>query len=106
MEQESQDRSVLSRFGEPAVLVLLALSSRPMHGYAMMLCIEADLGFKVGPGTLYGAIAKLVKLGLIRPLDSDDRAKPYEITSEGKNALAEFIQRWEPAIRFGQARLA
>ena len=106
MKQGHQCHSALSRFGEPAVLILLALSSRPMHGYAMMVCIETDLGFKLGPGTLYGAIAKLVKLGLIRAIEREDRARPYEITAEGALALAEFIRLWEPAIRFGKARLA
>ena len=106
MKQDAQSQFELSRFGEPATLVLLALASGPMHGYAMMLSIEKDLGFKLGPGTLYGAIAKLVKLGLIRAIETEDRAKPYEITSDGRQALAEFIRRWEPAIRFGQARLA
>jgi DNA-binding PadR family transcriptional regulator len=106
MKQDSHVHSELSRFGEPGTLVLLALSSGPMHGYAMMVSIEQDLGFKLGPGTLYGAIAKLVKLGLIRAIESDERAKPYEITGTGREALAEFIRRWEPAIRFGQARLA
>jgi len=106
MKEEPQRHFELSRFGEPATLVLLALASGPMHGYTMMVSIEKDLGFKLGPGTLYGAIAKLLKLGLIRALESDNRTKPYEITSEGREALAEFIRQWEPAIRFGQARLA
>lgn len=106
MKQKQPNPSVLGRFGEPAVLVLLSLSDRPLHGYAMMQSIESDLGFKLGPGTLYGAIAKLVKLGFIRPVRTGERAKPYEITGEGWAALAEFIRLWAPAIQFGQQRLA
>jgi len=106
MKQDAPRRSELSRFGEPATLVLLALSSGPMHGYAMMTAIERDLGFKLGAGTLYGAIAKLLKLGMIQALDSEDRAKPYEITDVGRLALAEFIGLWTPALRYGQTRLA
>jgi len=94
--------SELSRFGEPAILVLLALNSGPQHGYALMTTIEQELGFKLGPGTLYGAIAKLLKLGMIRRVAGVDRAKPYEITDSGRAAVAEFVRAWTPVLKLGQ----
>jgi len=96
----------LGRFGEPATLVLLSLVSGPKHGYALMMHIEEEMAFRLGPGTLYGAIAKLLKYGMIRRLASDDRAKPYEITDLGRAAASEFIRMWAPVIRIGQAGLA
>jgi DNA-binding PadR family transcriptional regulator len=67
----------LGRYGEPATLVLLSLVSGPKHGYAIMMNVEQEMGFKLGAGTLYGAIAKLIKLGMIQGLETDERAKPY-----------------------------
>lgn len=37
----------------------------------------------LGPGTLYGAITRLERRGLIEPLAGEDRRRPYRITSEG-----------------------
>lgn len=103
---ESQDDRGLSRYGEPATLVLLALMSGPKHGYALMQSIEEEMDFKIGPGTLYGAIAKLLKMGMIRGLESQERAKPYEITDQGRRVIEEYVRRWSPIIKLGQARLA
>lgn len=103
---KNENASELSRFGEPATLVLLALISGPKHGYAMMGSIEEELGFRLGPGTLYGAIAKLLKLEMIRRVESEDRAKPYEITDKGREAIAEHIRTWSPVLEIGRARLA
>jgi DNA-binding PadR family transcriptional regulator len=106
MESKSKKHPSLGRFGEPATLVLLSLASGPKHGYALMTSIEEEMGIKLGPGTLYGAIAKLMRLGMIKALESEDRAKPYCITSSGQKAVAEYIRLWAPIIKLGQARLA
>ena len=96
----------MGRFAEPATLILLSLSSGPKHGYAMMTDIRDTMGVDLGPGTLYGAISKLVRLELIRPLPNDERARPYEITASGRKALADFVATWSPIVKLGQARLA
>jgi DNA-binding PadR family transcriptional regulator len=41
-------------------------------------------GVRLGPGTLYGSLTKLVERGLIAVLDRDDRRRPYEITETGR----------------------
>ncbi len=96
----------LGRFGEPAILILLSLSSGTKHGYAIMVDIEGSMGVSLGAGTLYGAIAKLMKLGMIRPLPSEERTRPYEITPEGRAEMATFLETWSPIVRLGEARLA
>src|SRR5688572_28110479 len=61
----------------PAVLhILLALSSRERHGYGIMKQVESDSQGKVkmGPGTLYGSLARMLDAGLIR--ESDKRIDP------------------------------
>ena len=57
----------LGRFAEPAVLVLISLAAGPKHGYAITLDIDLVAGIHLGPGTLYGAIARLEERGLIEP---------------------------------------
>ena len=53
----------------PAVLhILLALSTGERHGYGIMKQVRADSQGKVkmGPGTLYGSIARMTEAGLVR----------------------------------------
>ena len=96
----------LGRFGEPATLILLSLASGPKHGYAIMQDVEEQMGVKLGPGTLYGAIGKLIKWDMIRALPTEDRARPYEIAPKGREAVIEFLRAWAPIIHLGEKRLA
>jgi DNA-binding PadR family transcriptional regulator len=81
----------LGRFAEPALLILISLADQPRHGYAMMEDVAAFAGVRLGPGTLYGAIARLEERGLIAAVPSDDRRQPYRITDAGRAALAEHL---------------
>ncbi len=68
----------------------------PAHGYLIMSRVEQMSGgqVKLAPGTLYGALANLLKQGLIAQLDSDDpRRKVYQITPPGAQLLAADTQR-------------
>ena len=49
------------RFSDPALLILSSLADRPRHGHGMMTDIKAMTGVRLGPGTLYGALARLEK---------------------------------------------
>jgi len=60
---------------------------------------------KLGPGALYGAITRLEERGLIEPLESDDRRRPYRITASGAEVLSEAVSRMSELVRVGQARL-
>jgi DNA-binding PadR family transcriptional regulator len=106
MAKQRRDADGLARFGEPGVLVLLALSAGPKHGYAITADVAERTGITLGPGTLYGSLAKLEKLGLIDALPSDDRRRPYEITAAGRDALVAQLQRWSLVVETGKARLA
>jgi DNA-binding PadR family transcriptional regulator len=79
--------AALGRFSEPALLILISLADGPKHGYAMVDDIQSLSGQRLGPGTLYGAIARLERLGLIAPLPADDRRRPYELTQVGSAVL-------------------
>ena len=70
----------LGRFSEPALLHPDFARRRPKHGYAMTQDIEAVSGQSLGPGTLYGAIARLEARKWIEPLAAEDRRRPYRLT--------------------------
>src|SRR5260221_7695179 len=55
----SGDLGDLGRFAEPSLLILVSLSDRPKHGYAIMEDMEAIGSARIGPGTLYAALARL-----------------------------------------------
>jgi DNA-binding PadR family transcriptional regulator len=95
----------LARFGEPGFLVLLSLSDGPKHGYAITEDLLEQTGIRLGPGTLYGSIAKLLDRGLIAPLPSEDRRRPYEITASGRAALEEQLSSWSRIVDAGKDRL-
>jgi DNA-binding PadR family transcriptional regulator len=69
------------------LLVLVSLSDGPKHGYAIQQDIEGFAGVRLGPGTLYGAIGSLERDELIARLQGDERRRPYEITTAGRQVL-------------------
>jgi DNA-binding PadR family transcriptional regulator len=83
----SDGLAALGRFSEPALLILISLADSAKHGYAMVDDIQRLSGTHLGPGTLYGAISRLERLGLIAPLPAEDRRRPYELTQAGATAL-------------------
>ena len=83
-------------------LVLLALAEQPRHGLGIVDHVEhATHGsVKLGPGTLYGTLQKLVSIGHIRetamtpdPADHDPRRRYYRITAKGERALKDEAAR-------------
>jgi len=84
------------------LLILESLADGPKHGYLLTSDIEARNGRRVGPGTLYTALARLETRGLIRALDAEDRRRPYDLTDEGTRQLAE---RLRELSRFSAAGL-
>lgn len=90
----------------PAVLhILLALSAEERHGYAIMKQVEEDSQGKVkmGPGTLYGSIGRMIEAGVIREsqrkTDPDDQRRVYyKITALGQKALAAELERYDEIV--------
>jgi DNA-binding PadR family transcriptional regulator len=98
--------SSLGRFSEPAFNILVALADGPKHGYAMTQDIEQMTGTRPGPGTLYGAIARLEERRWIEPLPADDRRRPYKLTSAGQKVLRARLDALRSVTRIAQSRLA
>jgi DNA-binding PadR family transcriptional regulator len=92
----------------PAVLhILLALSTQERHGYGIMKQVESDSQEKVkmGPGTLYGSLGRMIDAGLIRESDKkvdpkmdDERRVYYKITAVGQKTLAAELQRYREVV--------
>ena len=92
--------------------ILLSLADREKHGYAIMKDVHHQTSneMHLSAGTLYAALARLLKKGLIkesppRPesLHDDARRHYYYLTSLGRNTVAAEAGRMQKAIT--QARL-
>jgi DNA-binding PadR family transcriptional regulator len=92
----------------PAVLhILLALAHEERHGYGIMKQVESDSAGKVrmGPGTLYGSLGRMLEAGLIRESDKrvdremdDERRIYYAISDLGRTTLAAELQRYRDVL--------
>ena len=98
--------SEFRRANDPSLLILTSLADGPKHGHALAKDIATFAGVSLGPGTLYGAITRLEDHGLIEPLPSDDRRRPYRLTPAGKAALSETMAEMHNLIQVGSRRLA
>ena len=101
----SPARDGLRRPNDPPLLILTSLADGPKHGHALAKDIESFAGVHLGPGALYGAITRLEERGLIEPLTSDDRRRPYRITAAGAAALAEAVADMRRIASVGASRL-
>ncbi len=100
------DLEQFGRFAEPALLILVSLAAGPKHGYAITEDIASFAGVRFGPGSLYGAVARLESHGLIEPLAADDRRNPYQLTAVGAKALRARLASMRAVATVGQRRLA
>jgi len=94
------------RPNDPPILILTSLAGGPKHGHALSKDIEAFAGVVLGPGALYGAITRLEERGLIEPLASNDRRRPYRITATGSAYLAEAVDEMQRLADEGARRLS
>ena len=99
-KSDPEDRLPLT----PAVFhVLLALADGERHGYAIMqeVAEHSDGRIKLGPGTLYGTIKRLIEAQLIEESDDrpdphldDERRRYYRLTGVGRRVVRAEAQRY------------
>ncbi|MFZ0377188.1 MAG: PadR family transcriptional regulator [Solirubrobacteraceae bacterium] len=98
-------RYIGERSNDPALLVLTSLADGAKHGYAITTDVEEFAGVRLGPGTLYGALARLESRGLIEALPAEDRRRPYRLTADGSAALEHELQTLQSVASRGLDRL-
>jgi DNA-binding PadR family transcriptional regulator len=91
--------------GDPELLILMSLADGPKHGYAIMADVEDATGTRLGPGTLYTAITRLVEKKLIAPEGAAGRQRPYRITAAGSTLLNEQLTEMRRIAALGLRRL-
>jgi DNA-binding PadR family transcriptional regulator len=98
----------------PAVFhILLALADGEKHGYSIMKEVETqtDGRIKMGPGTLYGSIKRMLSAGLIEEADErpdpsldDERRRYYRLSNVGQKTLSAESQRLEQAVKVARQK--
>ena len=98
----------------PAVFhILLALADRDRHGYGIMLEVaeRTNQQVRMGPGTLYGTLKRMLEGGLIEecgeridPDLSDERRRYYRITRQGRRAAVAEAERLQSLVRIARAK--
>jgi DNA-binding PadR family transcriptional regulator len=107
--KEALDFSPLS----PATLhILLSLAGGDLHGYGIMqeVARQSQGQYKLGPGTLYDNLQKLLARGLVeqvghRPDDEDPRRRYYRLSVRGRAVLSAEVSRLEEVVREAKLRL-
>ena len=94
--------------------VLLALAEGPLHGYGIKHAVEErTLGaVRLGSGTLYEAVHRLVESGQIeeveaprdQPSAGGPRRRFYALTATGRQALVDELRRMDEAVRYARGR--
>jgi DNA-binding PadR family transcriptional regulator len=102
----NQSFGELGRFAEPSLYILVSLSAGPKHGYAIMTDVEEISGSPMGPGTLYGALARLERRGLIEALEPEERRRPFLLSGLGGSRLESLLERLCWFVRTGLGRIS
>ncbi|HEV2445194.1 MAG TPA: helix-turn-helix transcriptional regulator [Candidatus Sulfopaludibacter sp.] len=95
---------------EAVLLILASLAGGPKHGYALMKDIESlsQGRVRLGTGTLYGALRRLLEDGWIERHEQDDTSRDkqaYRLTGAGRAQLEAEVERMKQVTRAASARL-
>lgn len=108
MSSDNQSIDEQLPLNPPVFHILLALAEGESHGYAIMQDIETstDGRFRIGPGTLYGSIKRMLASGWIEEVDErpdpqldDERRRYYRLTGLGRQVAEAEAQRLAAVVR-------
>ena len=106
----SDDQRKLMPLTPAVFFILFALADGEKHGYAIMQQVRvlSDGKARMGPGTLYTTIQRLLELSLIEETTTDDgrdeRRRYYRLTRAGKAILQAEIGRMDAVLRIAQQK--
>jgi DNA-binding PadR family transcriptional regulator len=96
----------------PVFQILLALAERERHGYGIMQAVarQAEDSPRMGPGTLYGCLKRMLAGGLVEESDErpdpaldDQRRRYYRLTERGHRVARAEAQRMERMVKAARA---
>jgi DNA-binding PadR family transcriptional regulator len=91
--------------------ILLALAESNLHGYGIMQSVKRQSGgaYKLGPGTLYANLDRLLASGLVgeaeRRMRDGDTRREYSLTASGERVLRGEVQRLRQVVDVARTRL-
>lgn len=91
----------------PIFYILLSLATKERHGYDIMKQVTNDSQGKVklGAGTLYGAIKRMLEDKLIVEIDSSNaRRKYYKLTEKGRSIFSNELQRYNETVELAKQK--
>ena len=92
--------------------ILLAVVNEPSHGYAIMRAVQERTGgaVKLGPGTLYWAIKRLVDTDLLKEVPApsrdveDERRRYYALTAFGRDVLKREVEILADIVGYAESQ--
>ena len=91
--------------------ILLALAGSERHGYGILKEVlrHTDGAVRLGPGTIYGTLQRLMDSGWVEESDGpaaavDERRRHYRLTRSGRQALEAEVQRMEGLVRAARSQ--
>ncbi len=84
--------------GHLDLLLLAVLAEEPAHGYAVIEALSARGGFELPEGTIYPALHRLERAGLLASRwssESGRRRRVYSLTPRGRKELAARREEWQ-----------
>jgi len=105
--KDTQERPLSSA----SLHILLALTESDLHGYGIMQSVKRQSGgnFRLGPGTLYANLDRLLAAGLIgeteRKLKDGETRREYSLTADGERVLRQEILRLRQMVNVARLRL-
>lgn len=108
------DPKVSPPLSTAAQYILLALANEDLHGYGIIqeIARQTQGSYRVGPGTLYDNLKKLMDQKLVvdaprnsRGKDNEDDRRLYHLTQEGRAVLSAEIDRLHSLVIEAQSRL-
>jgi DNA-binding PadR family transcriptional regulator len=107
-----EDYSPFLPLSSAALHILLSLAGEDRHGYGIMqeVARQSEGQYKLGPGTLYDNLQKLMTQGLVEtspqpPAHDDPRRRYYRLTTFGRGVLSAEVGRLETVVREARVHL-
>jgi DNA-binding PadR family transcriptional regulator len=111
MQVKDNDHETERPLSSAALQILLALAESDLHGYGIMQSVkrQSEGTFRLGPGTLYANLDRLLASGLVseaeRKLKDGETRREYSLTPGGERVLRLEVRRLRQVVNVARTRL-